>query len=292
MLAELYFDAVPTALKKRFHFHNFFRELQAEIFSTRQPVERSIRKIIGKAQVVFFDEFHVHDVADAVYLTKTLEVLLELNVFVLATSNYAPGMLMPDPLFHDRFIPAIALIESNFEIVPLGAGTDYRRVAMPHGRTGFGTGSGTGFNTGEWRVAPATTPIAPRSSVELTVNGLAIHAVATGGAATVAATAVFTFAELCERPLGTNEYLQLAEDFDSIKLIAVPDLATASLNSLMRLCNLVDVFYFRDRRLDVEAHAEPERMREAIEPPPDMARTLSRLATLSLVSTDSLTLTG
>ncbi|MGD9430819.1 cell division protein ZapE [Arthrobacter russicus] len=100
MLSDLYYDAVPTARKRRFHFHSFFRELQTEIAATRQPVENSISRILGSARVVLFDEFHVHDVADAVYLTKTLDALMQQGVLVLATSNYAPDELMPNPLFH------------------------------------------------------------------------------------------------------------------------------------------------------------------------------------------------
>lgn len=273
MLAELYFETAPTSRKQRFHFHNFFRDLQAEIMSTRQSVEDSIRTLIGPAEMVLFDEFHVHDVADAVYLTKTLETLIEQDVFVVATSNYEPERLMPDPLFHHRFATAIALIESRFEMVPLGEGIDYRRQLTGRVRAGFGAG--------QWQVAPHNDDTVPSGGFGLRVNGLEVRAVSVDHNA-----ATFTFEELCERPLGTREYLRLAEDFAGIQLIGVPDLATASPSSLMRLCNLVDVLYHRDQQFDVEALAEPERMREAFAPPHDAPRTLSRLATLELVMTN------
>lgn len=268
MLSDLYYDAVPTARKRRFHFHSFFRELQTEIAATRQPVEKSINRLVGSARVVLFDEFHVHDVADAVYLTKTLDALIHSGILVLATSNYTPDDLMPNPLFHDRFIPAIALINSRFEVVPLGPGPDYRRTVTDRGHIGFGAG--------RWGIDLDGSPVVPHSGIELIVNSLPVRAVATESG-----TATFTFAELCERPLGIREYLRLAEDFDSIRLIAVPDLATAERDPLMRLCNLIDVLYDRDQQLDVQAAAAPERMIEAGQPPYDAARTLSRLSTLS-----------
>lgn len=270
MLSDLYFDAAPTARKRRLHFHSFFRELQSEMAATRLSVEKSITRIIGPARVVLFDEFHVHDVADAVYLTKTLDALIHRNVLVLATSNYAPDDLMPNPLFHDRFLPAIMLVHSRFEVISIGPGLDYRTMATAQGHNGF--------RAGQWRIAHGFSPVAAHSRVELTINDLPVHAVATDRG-----TATFTFAELCGRPLGTREYLRLAEDFGRIGLIAVPDLALADREPLMRLCNLIDVLYDRDRQLDVESAAAPERMRDASRPPDDAARTLSRLATLSLV---------
>lgn len=268
ILSDLYFDAVPTSHKRRFHFHSFFRELQTEIAITREPVEKSIHKTIGSARVVFFDEFHVHDVADAVYLTKTLNALVEQNILVLATSNYAPQELMPNPLFHDRFIPAIKMIESRFEVVTLGSGPDYRRTAPNRRHSGFGAG--------RWNIDSAPSFGAPQSAVELTVNGLPIRAVATENSA-----ATFTYVELCEKPLGIREYLRLAEDFSSIQLIDVPDLASAERDPLMRLCNLIEVLYDRDQQIDVQARSEPERILDAKEPPYDVARALSRLATLT-----------
>lgn len=268
MLSDLYFDTIPMSRKRRFHFHGFFRELQTEIAATRQPVEKSIANIIGSARVVFFDEFHVHDVADAVYLTKTLDALIERNILAIATSNYAPNELMPNPLFHDRFIPAIKLIESRFEVVTLGSGPDYRRIATDRGHLGFGAG--------HWSIDPALSSGAHRSMVELVVNGLPIRAVTTENSA-----ATFTYAELCEQPLGVREYLGLAEDFDCIRLIDVPDLASAKRDPLMRLCNLIDVLYDRDQQLDIQASSAPERILDAKEPPYDAARTLSRVATLT-----------
>ena len=271
LLANLYYESLPTKRKRRSHFHDFFRDLQAEIFATRRPIEDTIRSMIGSARAVFFDEFHVHDVADAVYLTKTLEALLSLKVLVIATSNYAPQDLMPNPMFHHRFEPAIALITSRFEVVAFGEGVDYRRIDNGEPRTGF--------TAGEWRINPEALSGEISSPIELMVNGLPIRAVSAdqGGV-------TFTFEELCGQPLGTNEYLKLAEEHERFQILAVPDLATSPLNELMRLCNVVDVLYHRGQRIDVESLAEPERMRHAEAPPHDAYRILSRLASMQVLS--------
>ena len=266
MLSDLYFDAVPTDDKRRYHFHSFFRDLHDEIVRTRSSLEASIDAVLGGTRMIFFDEFHVHDMADSLYLAKALEVLRTREMLVLATSNYAPQQLMPNPLFHDSFLPTIALIESLYRVVTLGEGPDYRRTKSDGGHAGF--------RSGRWTISSAQT--VPRSDIPLAFGDIALHAVdISEGAVT------FTFAELCEKPVGIREYLAIAEDFTALHLIAVPDLADAEREPLMRLCNLIDVFYDRDRRLDVCSAAEAERMRDAAEPPYDADRSLSRLATLS-----------
>lgn len=194
MLADLYYDAAPTAHKKRFHFHRFFHDLHTEIVSTRQSVEKSISRIIGSAQIVLFDEFHVHDVGDAVFLTKALEAIFKHKILMLATSNYEPEKLMPNPLFHDRFLPAITLIKSQFRVVEIGNGTDYRKAATVRGRTGFGRGS--------WLISKASSAAGPSSDVDLNLNGLTVRAVTA-----VDDTVTVTFTELCDRPLMSGHRL-------------------------------------------------------------------------------------
>ncbi|GGC57567.1 cell division protein ZapE [Hoyosella rhizosphaerae] len=269
MLSELYYDTVPTTHKRRFHFHSYFRDLQSEVVATRQPVEKSITRIIGNARAVLFDEFHVHDVADAVYLTKTLQSLIERNILVLTTSNYAPADLMPNPLYHDRFLPAINMIESRLDVVSLAQGPDYRQMIVDPTRL-------SGFSAGRWTLDPTRVPGGLRSPVELTVNALPVRAVAAKDEVVT-----FTFAELCERPLGVREYLRIAENYSAICVLAVPDLAEADRDPLLRFSNMVDVFYDRNQRIDIQAIAVPARMLQAKEPPYDAARTLSRLSTLS-----------
>lgn len=286
MLAEAYFAAIPTDRKLRVHFHEFFRALHAEIIAERRPLESTLETLLGDAQAILFDEFHVHDVADAVYLTRTLEVLVESGVLVLATSNYAPTDLMPDPLFHDMFVPGIRMIERELEVVPLEQGQDYRRV------TAAGGSDADGFASGVWTVAPraaaaeseadrigrsdtAETAAAGDAVTSLTLGGLDVRAEARDGCR-----ARFTFAELCERPLGTHQYLDLARTLTDVEVTAVPDPATLSEHSAQRLCTLIDVLADRDLGVRFVAAAPWHRLSEVRILPIDVDRALSRLSLL------------
>ena len=275
LLAELYLDQMPAEITERFHFHDFFRRLHAEITTTRLPLDEAIARMLGPARAVLFDEFHVHDVADAVLLTATLRALFHRDILLVATSNYPPEGLLPDPLQHERFLPAITLIRDELRVVAVGDGTDYRVTSHDHGHA-------DGFGAGSWFASAdgSTSPVeVRRGDVTLMPNGIPVHAQAAD-----AEGATFAYAELFDRPLGVREYLWIADHFPAVTLTAVPDLAHGDRDALVRFSILVDVLYDRDIPLTVCADSDPDAMLAAPEPPRDAARTVSRLATLRSLS--------
>jgi cell division protein ZapE len=77
-------------------------------------------------RLLCFDEFHLHDPGDAMLIKVLLEHLFQHGIVLLATSNYPPEMLLPNPLYHDRFLPSIALIRAHLAVVALNGEEDYR----------------------------------------------------------------------------------------------------------------------------------------------------------------------
>lgn len=271
LLAQLYLDQIPAPITERFHFHDFFRRLHAEITTTRPPLDEAIGRMLGPARAVLFDEFHVHDVADAVLLTATLRALFHRDILLVATSNYPPEGLLPNPLHHERFLPAITLIRDELRVVAVGDGPDYRVTSDDRGNAqGFGAGSW--FASAEGGTAPVDVR---RGAVTLMPNGIPVCAQAADGGGVT-----FAYAELFDRPLGVREYLWIADHFPAVTLTAVPDLAHGDRDALVRFSILVDVLYDRDIPFTVYADSGPGAMLAAAEPPRDAARTVSRLATL------------
>lgn len=258
-LADALFDVVPGP-KKRVHFHAFFRELHARIserLHRRGAVEKAVEELVGKAEVLAFDEFHLHDVGDAMLMTRLLEVLRRRRVMIIATSNHPPDGLLPNPLYHDHFLPGIALLKELADVVELDGPTDYRHLhGTPRSR----------FETGEIR-GHAEVPTAP---VELDVHGRAITALGVEGSRVW-----FDFGDLCEKPTSTHDYLALAARFDDWVLVGVPRMSTCGREAQQRFANVVDILVDADVRLTlVSDHALAEIIGgDAL----DLARTASRL---------------
>jgi cell division protein ZapE len=243
-LADAFFDALPVRRKRRVHFHSFFQELHARISARLhrpKAVEKALDELIGRAEVLAFDEFHLHDIGDAMLMTRLLEALRTQRVMVVATSNYPPDGLLPNPLYHDHFLPGIALVKELMDVVEIEAGVDYRYL---HGRPR------SRFETGEIRIdAP------PRD--------------------TTGRQGWFDFGDLCEKPTSTRDYLALADRYDDWVITAVPRLETCDREAQQRFANVVDVLVDRDVRLTlVSEHPLSEIVGgQAL----DLARTASRL---------------
>jgi AFG1-like ATPase len=94
----------------------------------RDAVGDAIADLLGGVNLLYFDEFHVHDSGDAVLISRVLEAVFARGITLLATSNYHPADLLPSPAFHDLIEPAIALLETHVDIVELGGTVDFRRA--------------------------------------------------------------------------------------------------------------------------------------------------------------------
>lgn len=234
-LADAFLRAVPDARTRRVHFHGFLEELHRAIFARRidaapaqvDAVAGAIDDTIGDAEVLVFDEFHVHDPGDARLLTLLLHRVADRGIAVVATSNYAPAQLLPSPIWHHLFEPGIALIEERFDIVPLEGPRDYREGGKADG----------GFAAGRWIVADAT-PGEP--TVRVVVRGRSFDVVGAGGGELT-----ITFAQLCEAPTSAIEYLDWATRYPRWTVRDVPSLAAVPPPARQRFVNAIDVLVDR-----------------------------------------------
>src|SRR5690606_24128916 len=100
-LCDQFFEQLPSSEKRRVHFHSFFRELHRDIWNhrldnptaARNAVDRAVAELLDGVNLLYFDEFHVHDSGDATLVLRVLDDVLASDVTLLATSNYAPADL-------------------------------------------------------------------------------------------------------------------------------------------------------------------------------------------------------
>lgn len=108
------FDTIfhlAACTKRRIHFHEFLREIarrQRELPAQGgDSLVAATRHWLAGVELLCFDEFHVHDIADSFLIGRFLETALGLGIRIVLTSNYAPDDLLPDPQYHERFRPTI-----------------------------------------------------------------------------------------------------------------------------------------------------------------------------------------
>ncbi|UGT53043.1 cell division protein ZapE [Nocardia asteroides] len=267
MVMDRFFATVDPEHKRRFHFHAFFAELHTAAHRLGS-IERAIESLLGAADLVCFDEFHVNDIGDGMLIARLLDALFAQHRTLVVTSNQAPHELLPNPLFHDRFEPSIERILAHLDVVALDGPLDYRTLGARHG---------SGFGSGAYVLDPSSSPggdIAIDLGDGRSVRALAVDADAV----------TFDFADLCGAPTSAADYLRLTRRFRRWTLRAVPRLREVPPDQAMRLVNLIDVLYDADLPCTVHAVAPLAELTAGVPAVPDLARTASRLSETSHIA--------
>ena len=277
-LLDGFYQALEVEAKLRLHFHDFFARLHQGMHRHRgadNAMAATLDELIGDCQVLCFDEFHVHDIGDAMLLTRLFSALFERNVFVVLTSNYAPEGLLPNPLYHERFLPVIRLINSRMLVMEVGGDIDFRSLPANRAHQRFTQGHYVWPGTAEQRLALALPETQP---LTLDINHRPLRALASQDRQVH-----FSFVDLCEQATAVVDYLELASRYDRWIIDDLEDLAECSLAAQQRFVNLIDVLYDQDCELVLIGHYPLEQsLGGAIA---DLMRSRSRLGQLHQVGT-------
>ena len=270
MLMDMFFDAAPVARKRRVHFHEFMLDVHARIHARRQLVAAAdvigpvAQGLAGEFSLLCLDEFQVHDITDAMILGRLFEALLNAGVVIVVTSNTPPQALYQDGLNRQLFVPFIGLIEAKFDVLCLNASADYR-LGRVQARAVYLTPLGRAARAQMQALWADLTDGAEGVRLVLQLKGreLAVPRAAHG-------VAWFSFADLCEKAVGTADFRAVAERFSCVFVEGVPVLGPAKRNEARRFTLLVDTLYDRGIRLVLAAEKPAEQLKLA-------PRTLSRL---------------
>ena len=204
-------------------------------------------------------------------LGRLFEALFEEGVVVVATSNTHPDNLYRNGLQRDRFVPFIEVLKSRIDVLELEAMRDYRRDRLAGMRT-YHTPLGQDAAAALDEAFAALTDGGAAEPAELSVMGrtLRIPAAARG-------VARFSFADLCEQPLGAPDYLALAKAYHTVILSDVPALPPAKRNEAKRMVTLIDALYEHRVNMVVSAEAEPDMLCTEGDTAAAFERTASRL---------------
>lgn len=268
MLMDLFFDVAIIKRKRRVHFHAFMADVHGRIHAHRQahkagttkqddPIPPVATAIANESVLICFDEFHVVDIADAMILGRLFTQLFQRGVVLVATSNVIPSGLYKDGLNRALFMPFVEMLHRHVDIFELDADKDYRidkLGAAPTWYNPLGPVSDHAMDEAWERL----TNHAKGDQDTLTIKGrdLPIPRHAHG-------VARFSFAELCEQPLGAEDYLALAGRFHTLLIDNIPVMNAAKRNEAKRFITLIDALYDTRTKLIASADGEPTELYQA-----------------------------
>ena len=249
MLMDVFYEACPIKSKRRVHFHAFMQEVHDYMHSWRQkysedPLPSLAVNIRQSSLLLCFDEFQVTDIADAMLLSRLFTRMFNQGVIVVATSNQHPDELYKNGLQRELFLPFIELLKKSSEILELVAKEDYRlsyfksmKTAFYHEKKGIeSTFLQQRFDelTNNGSMESRILHIKGRELVFNRVHGDILFS---------------SFNELCNRALGIADYLEVANEFNTILIAGIPVLSKEIRDQVRRFVTLIDTLYEKNVKI-------------------------------------------
>ena len=294
MLMDLFHDALAIPEKRRAHFHAFMQEVHARLREERKkesgdPIPPVAADIAEGLRCLAFDEMVVNNSADAMIMSRLFRALIvDEGVSVVTTSNRPPRDLYKDGLNREHFLPFIALIERELDVLPLNGPLDYRldRIGgietwhCPDDEAATAELRELFFRLTDYPVEDAAH--VPSADIDVG-GGRMLHV-----PKSLKGVAVFSFKRLCSEARGAPDYLAVARTYHTVILVGIPQMGRDQRNEASRFVTLIDALYEHKVKLFASAEAEPEDLYLAGDGRFEFDRTVSRL--MEMQSADYLAL--
>jgi len=294
MLMDLFHDTLAIGEKRRAHFHAFMLEVHGLLREERKkesgdPIPPVAAALARNLKVLAFDEMVVNNSADAMIMSRLFTALIrDQGVTIVTTSNRAPSELYKDGLNREHFLPFIALIERELDVLALNGPVDYRLErlgGMATWHVPLGDAATAQVREAFFRLTDYSPEDAEHvPSADLDVGGGRILHVPKS----LKGVAVFSFKRLCAEARGASDYLAIAQNFHTVIIVGIPRMGPENRNEAARFVTLIDALYELKVKLLATAAAQPEDLYAAGDGRFEFDRTISRL--MEMQSADYLAL--
>lgn len=282
MLMDLFHETLKIEEKRRVHFHAFMLEVHARLREERKnesgdPIPPVASAIAQGLRCLAFDEMVVNNSADAMIMSRLFRALmLDEGVTIVTTSNRAPAELYKDGLNREHFLPFIALIEHELDVLTLNGPVDYRLDRL-RGLETWHSPLGEPATAQVREAFYRLTDYPPEDASHVPSSQIAVSGRTIDVPKALKGVAVFSFKRLCGQPLGAADYLAIAQTYHTVILVGIPKMGPDERNEAARFVTLIDALYENKVKLFVTADAAPEDLYTAGVGSFEFERTVSRL---------------
>ena len=277
MILNFFFDKLKEK-KLRLHFNEFMIKFHDFIFQNKDKekgIEYFVNDLNKKTQIIYFDEFQITNIVDAMILGKLFEKIFDEKIKVIFSSNTNINDLYKDGLQREQFIPFIKILKKNCFEKELLIDEDYRssknekikRFLSPNNES-------TNFKFNKFfrkltRDKKKTTKILEIKGRKLLLENFYNRIVK------------FSFDELCNRNLGSEDYLKIADNCDFIFIENLPDFDEYNSNQQQRFITLIDIIYENRIPLMISSQVDLNLINSSKKMANSFKRTVSRLYELT-----------
>ena len=272
MLLNFVYDKLKIR-KSRLHFNEFM--ISFHDYRHENEDDNSIRTFVKNLkkqyELLYLDEFQVTNIVDAMILGKLFQIIFEENIKIIITTNTKLNDLYKDGLQREQFLPFISII-NNFSIQKeLSLKNDYRlKYFRDQQGIFFPLNEKTSFKINQ--IFREFTRNKKKEKKKITTKGrdFLIENFYSG-------VARFTFKNLCENNLGSEDYINIANICKHIFIEEIPIFNDENSNQQLRFITLIDIFYEKKISLTLSLEKNLSNLGSSTRHSVTIKRTISRL---------------
>ena len=277
-LVDSFYECLPTNRKYRVHFHRFMLDIHQQLNDlpkSPNPLEIIAVKLAKSMDVLCLDEFHVHDIADAMLLAGLLKSMFKQGITLVATSNISIHNLYKNGLQRERFMYAIELLAEFTEEFNLGDGTDYRFNILDESEHFYVFDKNKTKEMGNCFLADKLSELAPckpKTNRSIEINNRKINYISYADDVIW-----FDFHELCQTNRSAHDYIEIAERFHTILLSSIQVFNEQDDAAAKRFVHFIDAVYDHNVKFLATSEDEPNALYRGKRMTFAFERTISRL---------------
>ena len=275
MILNFFFNSLKEK-KYRLHFNEFMIKFHEFIFENKkkgknQGLEKFVEKLSDKTQILYFDEFQVTNIVDAMILGKLFKKIFEENIKVIFSSNIKIKDLYKNGLQRDQFMPFIKILEHNCSEIELEIPEDYRtnkNIPLDRFLSPIDESSNFKFN----KFFRKMTKNKEKTTKILNIKGRKLIIENFYDRVTK-----FNFDELFNNNLGSEDYIGIAKESDLIFIENLPNFNEDNSNQQQRFITFIDIIYEKKIPLMIKSEVDLNSLCSSKSLTEPFKRTLSRL---------------
>jgi len=279
MILNFFFNELNEK-KLRLHFNEFMIKFHDFVHKNKKKEEENIinhfvKNLKLKASLIYFDEFQVTNIVDAMILGKLFDQIFKENIRIIVTSNTKISELYKDGLQRDQFKPFIKIMEQKSVECELKIEDDYRKSGNNQKQRYFyPLNQETNFKINKFFRTITKNKKLSLKTINVKGRDFKIDNFYEG-------VVRFNFNELCDQNLGAEDYLEIIKNCKFIVIDQIPQFNDTNSNQQQRFITLLDVIYDKNIPISVTANQNLDKFTSSKFLEKQFKRTISRLYELT-----------
>ncbi len=239
MILNFFFDNLNHT-KQRLHFNEFMINFHDFVFLNKENKKENVIdkfvKRLKKYQLIYFDEFQVTNIVDAMILGNLFKKIFDLNIKVIFSSNIKINDLYKDGLQRDQFLPFLRIMKNKCYQETLNIKEDYRKTKNNNERYIYPINEKNNFIVNKYFRQLTKNKTQREKILNIKGRKFSIKKYFDG-------ILKFDFKDLCARNLGAEDYIKIAKSTKFMIIENIPNFNNDNSNQQQRFITLIDILY-------------------------------------------------